>query len=847
MPRSPYYLPPDTNCKNLDPCKNPDAQTSNLAYTGPPLPCTDIKPCDDLSTVFQKIDQTVCAIQSTAGIQGIQGTQGAGTVGTQGIQGSQGVGNIGIQGTQGIQGSGSDGAQGTQGTLGESIQGTQGDTIQGAFGLQGTQGIKGSDGTSVNIKGSVPAEEDLPPAGNTVGDGYITENDGHLWIWNGANWVDAGVITGPQGIQGVQGTIGESIQGVQGTIGIQGIIGDSIQGADGTQGEIGSQGVNGISIQGQQGDSIQGVEGDAIQGTQGTLGISIQGTQGVLGIQGEQGNSIQGSQGIFGSQGVIGTSIQGTIGSQGTSIQGQQGNSIQGNIGSQGTQGTSVQGNTGIQGLQGSAVQGTLGIQGNIGNSIQGSVGSQGTSVQGQQGNSIQGSQGIIGTSIQGSQGIIGASIQGSQGIIGNSIQGSQGIIGLSIQGASGIQGEEGDSIQGTLGHQGTQGTSVQGSQGIVGNSIQGSQGIIGTSIQGSVGSQGTSVQGAIGNQGVQGTSVQGTQGTIGIQGFAGIQGTIGLQGTQGSINDTFQIDINRFGFLNRTETTLSFDGTKTLTLGAPSTTWSYYRSGVKHTISGAKTVDLEASPVNETLYFIYIDSTNGTLISGTGASAWTLNDTKVPVATIYWDSTLTPKFVLADERHTVAIDRAYHREHHFADGTEVAGGGTLTGFTAGSTTPANKTCQIAGVKIFDEDLVFAPSTLPDPDGATAVYYILYRTAATTYKWVASDMPFKYADLGGSTYGYIEYDVNGTTTQMSTNNRYCNTYVFTSNSVANVEVDPEINTVATRYFIMQGRNEYTSLASAQNETFAASAGMPVAEGAAVFQITWLGSNYAIGL
>jgi len=300
-----------------------------------------------------------------------------------------------------------------------------------------------------------------------------------------------------------------------------------------------------------------------------------------------------------------------------------------------------------------------------------------------------------------------------------------------------------------------------------------------------------------------------------------------------------FPVDVNRYGFLNRTQTTLSFDGVKTFTLGAAST-WSYYRAGLKHTITGGKTVDIvpTGSPVDGTLYYIYIDSTTGAVVSG---SAWTLNDTKVPVCTIYFDSTMTPNYVMADERHTCQIDRAYHREHHFTEGTTISLPGTITGLTAGSDTPANKTFGISGTRFCDEDLWFNPSAFTDPDGATPAYYNLYRTAASTYKWELSDMPFKYTTSAGPTYGYIEYDLNGTSTQ-SAANRFVNTYVFFSNSVANAEADPEITTSPTRMFIMQGRGSYTTSALAIAERFQASPGMVVAEGVAVYQLTWSTTN-----
>ena len=60
--------------------------------------------------------------------------------------------------------------------------------------------IAGTDGTSVNIIGSVDTVNDLPTSGVTNGDGYLV--DGDLYVWDGSAWVNAGNIQGPQGIPG---------------------------------------------------------------------------------------------------------------------------------------------------------------------------------------------------------------------------------------------------------------------------------------------------------------------------------------------------------------------------------------------------------------------------------------------------------------------------------------------------------------------------------------------------------------------------------------------------------------------------------------------------------------------
>jgi hypothetical protein len=73
---------------------------------------------------------------------------------------------------------------------------------QGVQGIQGPEGPQGPVGSSISIKGSVDEVTDLPSTGNELNDAYIVKDDGHLYVWDGTEWVDAGNIQGPAG-QGV--------------------------------------------------------------------------------------------------------------------------------------------------------------------------------------------------------------------------------------------------------------------------------------------------------------------------------------------------------------------------------------------------------------------------------------------------------------------------------------------------------------------------------------------------------------------------------------------------------------------------------------------------------------------
>lgn len=141
---------------------------------------------------------------------------------------------------------GSMGATGATGITGA----TGADGINGTDGVTGPTGATGADGTSVVIQGSVASSVDLPASGNGSGDGYITQDTGHLWVWDGNAWVDAGLIQGPEGPQGITGPTGADgatgSQGVTGPIGADGVTGPQgvtgPTGADGTTGPTGPSG-----------------------------------------------------------------------------------------------------------------------------------------------------------------------------------------------------------------------------------------------------------------------------------------------------------------------------------------------------------------------------------------------------------------------------------------------------------------------------------------------------------------------------------------------------------------------------------------------------------------------------
>lgn len=280
--------------------------------------------------------------------------------GDDGYLGSRG--DTGYTGSQGIPGeaaaigfTGSQGDLGYTGSQGAGFTGSQGDL--GFTGSQGYTGSRGSDGTSVQILGTVDTSTNLPGypdsySGN-IGDGYITADTGDLWTWTGSSWANAGQVRGFTGSQGpaggYTGSAGENgYTGSRGALqawerkvsnytAIDGdrIIADTTNGsfditlpispATGTYVQITDGGNfsvnnltvlrNGSTIESLGEDVIVNLPGVTIEFIYGATTWEVTATTGAKGFTGSAGAGFTGSQGEIGFTGSIGES--GFTGSQG--------------------------------------------------------------------------------------------------------------------------------------------------------------------------------------------------------------------------------------------------------------------------------------------------------------------------------------------------------------------------------------------------------------------------------------------------------------------------------------------------------------------------------------------------
>ncbi len=248
---------------------------------------------------------------------------------------------------------------------------------KGWISLDGLKGPKGDAGAGVTIVGSVRKESDLDPVyGGNIGDMVIVQDNGSGAVWDGKMWLLVGQIRGPQGDPGNQGPAGpQGPQGPEGPVGPQGQAGKdgtgvSIVGSVAKESDLNSQ------YTGNVGDMTIVQENGGGYVWDGRVWINvgkIQGPEGPIGPTGAQGlQGIQGPKGDKGDQGEKGDQgLQGLAGPKGD----------QGDQGSQGPQGLKgVPGDQGPQGLKGDegdpGPQGLQGLKGDKGD--QGDPGPQG-------------------------------------------------------------------------------------------------------------------------------------------------------------------------------------------------------------------------------------------------------------------------------------------------------------------------------------------------------------------------------------------------------------------------------------------------------------------------------------
>lgn len=253
---------------------------------------------------------------------------------------------------------------------------------------------------------------------------------------------------------------------------------------------------------------------------------------------------------------------------------------------------------------------------------------------------------------------------------------------------------------------------------------------------------------------------------------------TLTVDETKALSDKANKVGVNQWtGFVNRTDSTMSIDGSRLFTITKVSTSYTFYSNGVEYTYTTAKTTTI-ASTVG--LHYIYFD-TAGALQNT--MSMWDIASANVPVAIVFWNGTAG---AVCDERHHYMRNGITHKQLHECIGClyESGLGGTF------SSPPA---FSIAAGEIHDEDIDFEISS---PQTSCRILYRHTGAATMTFDTTPVTTPYK---MNGSN---LRYDNGGALADVGANH-YGISWIYAT-----------LDTAYPIYCVL-GQGTYTTLASAQ--------------------------------
>lgn len=261
------------------------------------------------------------------------------------------------------------------------------------------------------------------------------------------------------------------------------------------------------------------------------------------------------------------------------------------------------------------------------------------------------------------------------------------------------------------------------------------------------------------------------------------------------NLEDINYVENEPTGFENRADSTISYN--PTTRVFSISGNYNVWLDAVKY----SKTGDSTTLTATYGVQFIKYGAGGVFSVSNT---PWSLNE-DAPIAYAFFNSGATDSFI-AEERHGITMDGVTHRYLHFTQGARYRDGFGIGDYILNSDTPANNQYSVATGRFFDEDIENTVSALANG----GPYNIFYRNGASgewtwsrteAYPYFINANSIRYNQFTGATWQL---------TDITTNNRWVNYYVFATNAL----------TSGFGIIIIPGQNIYTSLALAQAESVA---------------------------
>jgi hypothetical protein len=255
-------------------------------------------------------------------------------------------------------------------------------------------------------------------------------------------------------------------------------------------------------------------------------------------------------------------------------------------------------------------------------------------------------------------------------------------------------------------------------------------------------------------------------------------------------------------GFADNDKIVVAYDGTeRTVTLTTTdSSEIVYYWRGERHSLGTTWVSDAHSATAAN--YFLL--SNDGTTFVWS-TTMWDFTD--VMVSTVRYAS--ETKFIAIRECHGTG-DWNYHRTAHWGIGTirngSTPAGGTVAGYTAGSTAEADRRPSATAVDLLDEDVVTSVAALTDG----GPYSHLQLASSTTTDYVLNTQ-LEIVHMSGTTPQY----------QNPTTAAWVNIGVNDFANVYLIAVPAATGTIAQygRWLWFQPQAEYSTLALAETESF----------------------------
>lgn len=251
-------------------------------------------------------------------------------------------------------------------------------------------------------------------------------------------------------------------------------------------------------------------------------------------------------------------------------------------------------------------------------------------------------------------------------------------------------------------------------------------------------------------------------------------------------------------GFINRTDSTISFDNaSRTFTIQPSGTSYNYYYQGEKVTKTGTDTLTITDT---EGFRYIYFDNV-GTLQEDTTENFAVITSRGL-VAVVYWDTSEQKAIYMGDHRHGMIMDGFTHLYLNNAIGSLYAFGLGLSGFTFGDGSSDDHLYFSVGYGAFaDDDLLHQIN----PKMGAAECPIYYKSSTGDWNQdSASAYPAK--SYGASSRLAYNLESGGSWSQAEVpNNKYVNSFVVVNN---------DYRTDYANSVIIQGRTYYDSIVEA---------------------------------